>query len=210
MGAVSTLSGDDANATAFFTGSEQMFHRLGRTARAVVPLGNLAEYACQRGRYDEAIDVAKRALAIAECYGDRSATAWLLANLGCYYLAAHDTDSAASFTLDGLRIAVDLDDEWQSVGCCDTYARVVYERGEPDTAALLLGHADERLAELRLPRQPADHKRMDELRAALRATLGSERTELRLAEGRGFSSAAMLALVDSGFTNLPSEHSLAS
>jgi len=210
MGAVSTLSGDDANATAFFTGSEQMFHRLGRTARAVVPLGNLAEYACQRGRYDEAIDVAKRALAIAECCGDRSATAWLLANLGCYYLAAHDTDSAASFTLDALRIAVDLDDEWQSMGCCDTYARIVYERGEPDTAALLLGHADERLAELRLPRQPADHKRMDQLRAALRATLGLERTELRLAEGRGFSSAAMLALVDSGFTNLPSEHSLAS
>jgi len=210
MGAVSTLSGDDASARAFFTGSEQMFHRLGRTARAVTPLGNLAEYACERGRFDEAIDVAKRALAIAERCGDRSATAWLLGNLGCYYLAAHDTDSAASFTLDALRIAVDLDDPWQTMGCCDTYARILYACGEPDIAALLLGHADERLAELRVPRQPADHKRIEELRAALRAALVSERAERRLAEGRGFSSAAMLALIDSGFANLRSADSVAS
>ncbi|MBC5801436.1 MAG: diguanylate cyclase [Candidatus Eremiobacteraeota bacterium] len=210
QGMVACLSGDDDKATAFFTRSEQLFHRLNRTARAVVPLGNLAEIACERGDFDEAIDVAKRALAIAERSGDRASAAWLLGNLGLYYLGMHDTDSAASFTHDSLRIAIDTEDQWQVITSCDVYARLAYERGDISLAAQLLGYADQHLAELRVPRQPAEVKRMEELAAALRAALGAERAERRVAEGRALSSAAMLELVNSGTTNLLPEPRLAS
>ena len=209
-GMVACLGGDDESATACFTRSEQLFHRLDRTARAVVPLGNIAEIASERGRFDEAIDVAKRALAIAERSGDRASTAWLLCNLGLYYLGMHDTDSAASFTHDSLRLAIEIEDQWQAISSCDVYARLAYERGDIDVAAQLFGYANQHLAELRVPRQPAEIKRMETLATALRTALGPERVELQLAQGRALSSAAMLALVDSGTTNLLPEPSLAS
>jgi len=196
QGIVAFCRANVEDASRFFTRSEQLFHRLNRPALAVTPLGNLGENAWQLGRFDEAIDVAKRALAIAERTGDQASTAWLLGNLGICYLSTHDTESAASFTYDGLRMAVEVEDECQVVNCCDTLAQVAYERGTAEIAARLLGYADQRLAELRVPRPPSDEKRMDELRSALRAVFGSEPAERRLAEGRALTSAAMLVLAD--------------
>ncbi len=196
QGNVAALDGDPDRATVFYSRSEQLFRSLGRTG-AVLPLGNLAEIASERGRFDEAIGLAKGALAIAERSGHRDWAAWLLCNLGWYYLAQHDLESAASFTHDGLRIAIEVEDEWQVRAACDTYARLAYERGESDLAARLLGYADERVVDHGLPRQPAETKRRDELANALRATLGLERFERRLTDGRGLRADTALALIES-------------
>jgi len=198
QGNVAAVGGDADGATAFYARSEELFRRLGRTAHAVLPLGNLAEIASERGRFDEAIGLAKGALAIAERSGHRDWTAWLLSNLGWYYLEQHDLESAASFTHDGLRISVEIEDGWQVGAACEIYARLANERGESDLAAQLLGYADERMVDHGLPRQPSEAKRREKLADALGAKLGAERAARRLAEGRALCAETALALVESG------------
>jgi len=198
QGNVAALGGDADGATACYSRSERLFRRLDRTAHAVLPLGNLAEIASERGCFDEAIGLAKGALAIAERSGHRDWAAWLLSNLGWYYLAQHDLESAASFTHDGLRISVEIEDEWQVGAACEIYARLANERGESDLAAQLLGYADGRVADHGLPRQPAEAERREKLAEALSAKLGAERAARRFAEGRALCAETALALVESG------------
>jgi len=198
QGNVAALNGDADGAIAFYSRSEQLFRRLDRTVHAVLPLGNLAEIACGRGRFDEAIGLAKGALAIAERSGHRDWAAWLLGNLGSYYLAKGDLESAASFTHDSLRIAIEVDDDWQVRAAYDLCAQLAYERGDGDTAARLLGYADGRVAEHGFPRQPSEENRHEQLATALRGQFGSERVERQLAQGRGLCAAAALALIGSG------------
>ncbi|MBC5821197.1 MAG: diguanylate cyclase [Candidatus Eremiobacteraeota bacterium] len=203
QGNVAALDGDADGATAFYSRSEQLFRRVDRTVHAVLPLGNLAEIACDRGRFDEAIGLAKGALAIAERSGHRDWAAWLLGNLGSYYLAKNDLESAASFTHDSLRIAIEVDDDWQVRAAYDLCAQLACERGERDVAAVLLGYADGRVADHGFPRQPSEEHRREQLATALRSALGRERVERELAHGRGLCAAAALALIESG-----SDHSI--
>ncbi|MDQ2909062.1 MAG: diguanylate cyclase [Candidatus Eremiobacteraeota bacterium] len=202
QGTLAILAGDAGSAVTVFTRSEQLYRRINRESLAVYPLGNLAEVAHGRQCHQEAIELAKRALAIAERDHDRGCASWLLGNLGCYYLAAGDDESAASFTRDGLRMALEVDDEWQALNSADTYARISYERGDFEIAALLLGYAEHRLAALRVPRQPVDQQRMSDLVVKLRATLGPMAVEQLLARGGALSRDAMLELVDPRAANI--------
>jgi non-specific serine/threonine protein kinase len=194
QGMIAVLGGDLASAVPFFARSAQLFQRINREYQAVVPLGNLADVTYAQGRFQEAIELAKCALAIAERNGDRMETAWLLGNLGNHYLATGDDDSAASFARDALPMALEVGDEWQVLCCIDTCARISYHRGETEIAAQLLGYVEGRLASLKLPRQPLDHQLMTDLASDLRKALGHERAEQQLAQGRLLSREAMLAL----------------
>ncbi len=195
QGIIAIMSGDGASAVSFFSRCEQLYRRINRESHAAFPLGNRAEVAHGRGHHEEAIDLAKRALAIAERNRDHGSASWLLGNLGSYYLAAGDCESAASFARDGFRPALEVDDEWQVLNCTDTYARISYERGDPQTAALLLGYAERRLAVLDVPRQTLDQQRMTELAEKLRTTLGPLRVERLLARGGSLSCEEMRELV---------------
>jgi tetratricopeptide (TPR) repeat protein len=178
-----------------FTRSEHLFQRVNREVRAIIPLGNLAEVYNVQGDPRQAIDFAKRALAIAERNGEPVESSWLLSNLSSYYLELGDHDSAASFTRDALPMALDVGDEWQVIWCIETYARVALARGDSKVVALLLGYADGRLATINLPRQPVEQQHKDNLTRDLRAALGPERLERYLTEGQVLSPEAMLALV---------------
>jgi tetratricopeptide (TPR) repeat protein len=203
------LDGELPGALTLFARSSQLLHRINREYQAVIPLGNLAEVTYGQGRFQEAIDLAKDALAISERNGDRLEAAWLLGNLGNYYLALGDDDSAASFTRDALAMALDVGDEWQALCCLDTCIRVANGRGEAETAARLLGYVEGRLSVLKLPRQPLDHKLMTGVAADIRVALGAEPTELLLMEGRSLSCERMLALTVSRSSKVPSDPSVA-
>ena len=194
QGMTAVLGGDLPSAATLFARSSKLLHRINRDYQAVVPLGNLGEVTYAQGRCREAIDLAKEALAIAERNDDRLESAWLLGNLGNYYLALGDDDSADSFTRDALPMALGVGDEWQALCCLDTRVRIAYSRGETEGAARLLGYVEGRLASLNLPRQPLDHELMTQVTTDLRSALGAERTEQLLAEGASLSSEAMLVL----------------
>ena len=209
QGMTAVLDGELPGALTLFARSSQLLHRINREYQAVIPLGNLAEVTYGQGRFQEAIDLAKDALAISERNGDRLEAAWLLGNLGNYYLALGDDDSAASFTRDALAMALDVGDEWQALCCLDTCIRVANGRGEAETAARLLGYVEGRLSVLKLPRQPLDHKLMTGVAADIRVALGAEPTELLLMEGRSLSCERMLALTVSRSSKVPSDPSVA-
>jgi non-specific serine/threonine protein kinase len=210
QGSLALFRGDCAGGITMFTRSAQLFQRINREYKAVIPLGNLAEVYYIQGRPQDAIDRAKRALAICERNGEPVETAWLLCNLGNYYLTLGDEDSAASFTRDALPIALDVGDEWQVLCCIETYARISHARGETEIAALLVGYAAGRLATINLSRQPFEQQLMADFTRDLRAALGPERFEGCLTEGGSLSREATLALIYSRSSKAVPEARLAS
>jgi len=201
VGSIALIIGDHDGAIRFLTHADDLYRRINHGSICVTPLGNLAEVASAQGRYGDAINLAKRALASGERSRNRNRS-WLLANLGNYYVDAQDCDSAASFTRDALRMALEMRHWTVAVNCCDTYARIAQERGDADFAACLLGYANRQISELDVPRQPVVCRQNAELTEWLHATLGREGAERRLAEGASFSCEAMFALVDRSADNL--------
>ena len=210
QGTLALFRGDHASGVALFTRSAQLFQHINREYKAVIPLGNVAEVYYMQGRLQDAIDRAKRALAICERNGEPVETAWLLCNLGNHYLALGDEDSATSFTRDALPIALDVGDEWQAFCCIETFARISHARGETEIAARLVGYAAGRLAAINLPRQPYEEQLMTGFTRDLRTALGPERLERYLTEGRLLSREAVLALVYSRSSKAFPQTSLAS
>ncbi len=196
LGAISSLRDEPEPAGQYYAQCVKVYQRINRERRAVAPLGNMADDAFEAGAHDEAIALAKRALAIAERNKDRPTTAWLLANLGTYFVALGDLDSGSSFLRDALPMTLEVEDEWLLANCCDCFARIAFERGDPETAAHLLGYAEQRLVTLGQPRQPAEQKVIATFMERLRDVLGSEPLGRALAYGRAMSRDAMLAEIE--------------
>ncbi len=202
-GIVAMRRGDYESAFASFARCERLAARINRAYLEVMASGNLAELAREQGRCQDAIDLAKRALAIAEREADRASAAWLLCGLGTSFLTGGDTESAVSFTRDGIRMAFEVEDEWQALNGIDTYARIAFERRESDVAGLLLGYVDARLGALGVPRQPPDERNMLELAACLRSTLGGHAFEMRLRDGGKLAREAVRRLIEARGSDLP-------
>ena len=209
-GIIALKGADVVTAIRFFTRCEQLTQRLNRGHQRIFPLGNLAEAARAQGRFQEAIALAKGALAIAERNAHDEATAWLLNNLGDYYLVAGDDDVAACFARDGLVKALEAQDEWRIIQCAETSARIAYQRGGAEIAAQLLGYADEHLAALNVPRQPLEGQLMSELARCLRSALGREPLQRLLAQGALLAPEAILALTNARHSKALRKASLAS
>jgi diguanylate cyclase (GGDEF)-like protein len=209
-GMIAQNGADAATAIVFFTRCGQLTERINRGHQGIFPLGNLAETARAQGRFQEAIELAKGALAIAERNAHDEATAWLLNNLGDYYLAAGDDDLAACFAHDGFIKALEAEDEWRLIVCAETCARIAYQRGEAEIAAQLLGYAEEHLAALNVPRQAFEGQLVSELARNLRSALGREPLERLLAQGRVLTPQAILALTNARNSKALLKASLAS
>ncbi len=191
LGSIRTQEGAIAEAKALFARALQVAATSGETRIALMLTVNLASAAYSMGDYDEAAERCRAVLKAVEHTPNISARALAWVNLVAALIGRGDLDDALNAAREGMphvrKAGVQL-------AFLDYLALRAGRAGRLETAARLLGHANEAARQHRFDRHFHSLRVVAELETLLEAELARERLAALEAEGAALSEDQTLAL----------------
>jgi hypothetical protein len=114
--------------------------------------------------------------------------AYALLRLGEILLDQGELSQARSCYQQSMQVRPSGTDRAATATCLEGLARIAAAEGEAQEAARLLAHANAIRADIRAPRPPAQHARLDALEETLRASLGEVAWQSACEEGQGMAN----------------------
>jgi predicted ATPase/DNA-binding winged helix-turn-helix (wHTH) protein len=196
LGVAADLAGETATARRCYLEALRLSQSIGNRRMAVVYRSNLAELRFTENDVDGAIVDATEALRLARQSGFKVNDCQTATNLGAYLMVRGDTAEATRVLLGSLVLARSLDEPFLAMHAIQHLALGLARRGDPRTAARLLGRVDAAHSAERNSRESTEQATADLLRTELaRALSPSELAGLSAAGAAlGFDAAVDLAL----------------
>ncbi|HKS71332.1 MAG TPA: tetratricopeptide repeat protein, partial [Ktedonobacterales bacterium] len=183
LGQVALKRGELGRARELLEESLAMWRRLGDTRRVALELGNLASVALLQHDDARAVALKEEALALQRLHGSRTDIAQALASLGHARRSQGDHQGAAALLREALILLRDTRYALIAAPCLEMMASILWNLGEPERAARLLGAAtalQSAIGTSRLAEVEADYERTV---ALVRNALGQETFEAAWAAG---------------------------
>ena len=183
LGQVALKRGELGRARELLEESLAMWRRLGDTRRVALELGNLASVALLQHDDARAVALKEEALALQWLHGSRTDIAQALASLGHARRSQGDHQGAAALLREALILLRDTRYALIAAPCLEMMASILWNLGEPERAARLLGAAtalQSAIGTSRLAEVEADYERTV---ALVRNALGQETFEAAWAAG---------------------------
>jgi tetratricopeptide (TPR) repeat protein len=150
---------------------------------AASSIGNLGWAATLQGDYQRGADLAEEAIALVRQNGNMSHLAVGLENLAQAEIALGRTAQARLHLIECLELSRDAQYAEILVVCLNHVAALLLQAGDVETAARLVSGADALGEDLEAQPHPAERRRVEELRRAVRERAGQVANELE-AQGR--------------------------
>jgi hypothetical protein len=143
----------------------------------------LGGIAVHEGEYDNAEAWHRQSVDLARKAGNRWLLGVTLLNLADCRERSHDYASAAALLRDALATGARNGGGLLSTACVETFAAVEQAQGRPENAVQLLAAAATYRADMALPLNSQDRRRIDTVLAQARSALGAIRFAIQWAAG---------------------------
>jgi tetratricopeptide (TPR) repeat protein len=197
LGRLALHTGDQAQATAYYTESMSRFRAAGDLRRATVILGNPGTVLQNTGDPERGAQLHAEALALAEQVGDRRLACVALTNLGLAALTRKDYPAARSFYARSLEHAEAIGERRSIAECLEEMAGADAAAGLEWRAAVLFGASQAMREALGSPILGPDLARIEQTVAAVRLALGEEPFAAAERRGRAMPEAEAIAFARS-------------
>jgi tetratricopeptide (TPR) repeat protein len=183
LGGVALAEGDLERATEVYVECCELFEQLGNPVRLGTAVSNLAVISSMRGDLDGAVEYGERAIEIArEC--DRDGLAVSLHNLARTRLALGQLDEARDLLGECVELATAIGYNEVIAHALAAAAELALRAGRLETAARLLGGSEALFDEIGAQMQGDEEEARARTLAELRESLGDDRLDELLDEGR--------------------------
>jgi tetratricopeptide (TPR) repeat protein len=180
---------------------EEEVLRICRDLRAEHPrlltlaLTNISYSALLHGWYEDAVGYSEEAISFARELGDPWSEGVARCNLAEASLRLGRIDDAADQVMDAIATAVDVSDRLLQADCLVVLAGVEADRGDPVSAARLLGTSEALHQVLQYEMQPAERALYEDTLSKIRTEIGESELKDAWSEGAGSDVEETLALL---------------
>ncbi len=183
LGLAADLAGEKALAKRCYEEAIGLAQSIGSSRSLITLRSNLAELLFDQGEHEAAIAAARGTIGLARQAGLKVNECQTGINLGAYLMVAGRTGEASRSLAGSLALARSLGEDFLAMSAVQHLALALARRGDPRTAARLLGRVDAAYEAESSIRESTEQATFDLLRAELLAALPEAELAELLAEG---------------------------